>query len=235
MIALVSARLLARLAPLLNRRPNIPSTGFPMLTTRREMRKLIALAFVSVALVLIVSYLLSSTIKESEDEALTAAPAIQDEENARLLTWQPVEDTLVHTLNVGQKRPHENAVLMDISKLRETKWLPGDRITFVISQTGYTFETQIDEVNEIAPGITSIKSYPDPSLSNHILLTVSQKNTFMSLFTPEGEYELVGDKKYGWLVSSRLLGGPTADDAVVIKQPLAAIKAPMPKDPVGER
>ena len=81
----------------------------------------------------------------------------------------------------------------------------------------------------------AIKSYPDETMANQILLTVSQKNTFMSLFTPNGEYELVDGQEYGWLVPSRSLGGPTADDAVVIEQVREVIAAPTPKNPVLER
>ena len=66
----------------------------------------------------------------------------------------------------------------------------------------------------------------------HILLTISPKNTFMSLFTPDGEFELIGGQQYGWLVSSRSLGGPTADDFVVIDQVRDVVEEPASKDPV---
>ena len=200
------------------------------------MRKLITVAFFTAALASAIGLYFMSVSKEHKNEMLVKdAPIVEEEVNAIAPTWKRVEEALVDTVVIEQKRPHESAVLLEISGLRETNWLPGDKLTFVIPQTGYTLETQIEEVEEIASGITSIKSYPDPSLSNHILLTVSQKNTFMSLFTPDGEYELVGGQEYGWLVSSRTLGGPTADDAVVIEQVREVIAAPTPKNPVEER
>ena len=203
---------------------------------RAVMRKLITVALLTAVLIPAISLYFFSGGKERKNEMLVKdAPNVEQAANDIAPPWKRVEEALVDTVVVEQKRPHESAVLLEIAGLRETNWQVGDELTFVIPQTGYTVETQLEEIEEIAPGIISIKSYPDQSMSNHILLTVSQKNTFMSLFTPDGEYELIGGQEYGWLVSSRLLGGPTAGDAVVIEQFPEVIEAPMPKNPVKER
>ena len=146
-----------------------------------------------------------------------------------------IDEAQVDPNLIGYNKPNESAILLEVKELRAKDWLVGDKVSITIPHTGYVLETQIEEVRELAPGVTAIKSYPDETMANHILLTVSQKNTFMSLFTPDGEYELVGGQEYGWLVPSRSLGGPTADDAVVIEQVPDVIEAPRPKNPVLER
>jgi len=133
---------------------------------------------------------------------------------------------------IGYKKPNDSAMLLDVKEFRAKDWLVGDQFSVVIPHTGYVLETQIEEVRELASGVTNIKSYPDETMANHILLTFSEKNTFMSLFTPDGEYELVGGQEYGWLVPSRSLGGPTADDAIVIEDARLDIADPPRIEPV---
>ena len=129
-----------------------------------------------------------------------------------------VDEAQIDTALVGYRKPNDSAILLEVKEFRAQDWRVGDEFSVVIPQTGYVLETRIEEVLELAPGVTTIKSYPDETMANHVLLTVSRKNTFMSLFTPEGEYELVGGQEYGWLVPSRTLGGPTADDAIVVNE-----------------
>ena len=149
--------------------------------------------------------------------------------------WESLMESSVDPVVIGHEKPHDSAKLLDITQLRESNWQVGDKLTFEIPQTGYILETQIEETLELAPGIINVKSYPDQSMSGHILLTISPKNTFMSLFTPDGEFELVGGQEYGWLVSSRSLGGPTADDAIVINQKRDFVEGPMPESPTMEK
>ena len=146
--------------------------------------------------------------------------------------WESLMEASVDPVTIGHQKPHDSAKLLDISQLREGNWQVGDKLSFEIPQTGYILETQIEKTQELAPGIINVKSYPDQSMSGHILLTISPKNTFMSLFTPDGEFELIGGKKYGWLVASGSLGGPTADDFVVIDQVRDVLEEPASEDPV---
>ena len=149
--------------------------------------------------------------------------------------WESLIEASVDPFVIGHEKPHDSAKLLDITQLRESNWQVGDKLSFEIPQTGYILETQIEETLELAPGIINVKSYPDQSMSGHILLTISPKNTFMSLFTPDGEYELIGGQQYGWLVASRSLGGPTADDAIVINQKRDFVEGPMPESPTMEK
>ena len=135
-------------------------------------------------------------------------------------SMKSIDEAQIDSNLIGYKKPNDSAILLEIKKLRAKDWLVGDQFSVVIPHTGYVLETQIEEVRELAPGVTTIKSYPDETMANHILLTVSEKNTFMSLFTPDGEYELVGGQEYGWLVPSASLPGPTADDFVLVEGPI---------------
>ena len=143
-------------------------------------------------------------LKESVDQA------------ASIVLFAPQVSTAAATQiapsRIGYKKPNDSAILLAVHELRSKDWLVGDWLSITIPHTGYVLETQIDEVRELAPGVTSVKSYPDASMTNHVLVTISRKNTFMNVFTPSGEYELTGGEEFGWLVPSRALGGPSLDD-----------------------
>jgi len=174
---------------------------------------------------------------EPEEEVERTQEAVNSlEVNVELFpSLKIIDESQVDPSLIRYNKPNESAILLEVKELHTKDWLVGDKFSITIPHTGYVLETQIEEVRELAPGVTAIKSYPDETMANHILLTVSEKSTFMSLFTPDGEYELIGGQEYGWLASSRLLGGPTADDAVVIEQVRDVIEAPRPKNPAAER
>ncbi len=109
------------------------------------------------------------------------------------------------------------AVLMEISTLRSTDWQIGDEVTYTIPQTGYVLTAKIAEIIQPVPSIQTLKSYPDETMFNHMLVTIGKENTFVSLFTPDGEFELVGNRQHGWLMPSRALGGPGNDDSVSVR------------------
>ena len=114
---------------------------------------------------------------------------------------------------------YPDAMLLEISDLRATQWHVGKEVTFTIPQTGYQLTTQVEELEEPFPGITVVKSYPDESLANHMLVTIGQKNTFVNLFTPDGEFEMIGNERHGWIVPSSSLPGPTEDDMIILDPP----------------
>ena len=143
-------------------------------------------------------------LKESKDQVgfiVPSAPQVST-----------VAAAQVHPRRIGYEKPNDSAILLAVDELRSQDWVVGDRLSLTIPHTGYVLETQLDEVRELAPGVTSVKSYPDAAMTNHILITISRKNTFMNVFTPSGEYELTGGAEFGWLVPSRTLGGSSLDD-----------------------
>jgi len=177
-------------------------------------------------------YFFVSSSEEASDVPVKNYPSVLKQATDYAPIWNSLMKASIDPAVIGHQKPHDSAALLDISMLREISWEVGDDLTFKIPQTGYILETQIKEIEELALGVTSIKSYPDESMFGHILLTVSPKNTFMSLFTPDGEYELIGGQEYGWLVSSRSLDGPASDDVIVIDQVRNVVGEPMPKNPM---
>tara|TARA_B110000503_G_scaffold23318_1_gene36393 strand:+ start:1676 stop:2329 length:654 start_codon:yes stop_codon:yes gene_type:complete len=128
------------------------------------------------------------------------------------------------TLSVNEKIPAissyprevPNAVLLKITELRVKRWEVGDHIDFYVPQIDYMLTSKIEERTEHASGIVTLKSYPDETMLNNVLVTLGQKNTFVNLFTPSGEYELVGDLQHGWLVPSAALGATSSGRDVVV-------------------
>ncbi|HIM06152.1 MAG TPA: hypothetical protein EYG53_13160 [Gammaproteobacteria bacterium] len=127
-----------------------------------------------------------------------------------------------------------NAVLLKITQLRSHSWKVGDHIEFYVPQIDYTLTSKIEEREEHAGGIVTLKSYPDETILNNVLVTLGQKNTFVNLFTPSGEYELVGNLEYGWLIPSAAIGsrnsGLDAEDSnaepIYVDEPV--LKEPQP-------
>jgi hypothetical protein len=120
------------------------------------------------------------------------------------------------------RRDIPNAVLLKITQLRATSWEVGDHIEFYVPQIDYTLTSQIEERKEHVGGIVTLKSSPDETMVNNILVTLGQKNTFVSLFTPSGEYELVGNLEHGWLIPSAAIGAlnPGLDAEVPNERPV---------------
>ena len=188
----------------------------------------LVLGLITVALI----YFFVSRSKEASDVPVKRDTSVLKPVVDSAPIWESLMEASVDPATIGHQKPNDSAKLLDISQLRQSNWQVGDKLAFEIPQTGYVLETQIEETKELAPGIINVKSYPDQSMLGHILLTISPKNTFMSLFTPDGEFELIGGQQYGWLVSSRSLGGPTEDDFVVIGQVRDVVEEPASKDPV---
>lgn len=188
----------------------------------------LVLGLIAVALI----YFFVSRSEEASDVPVKSDPSVIKSATDYAPIWNSLMKASVDPAVIGHQKPHGSAALLDISMLREISWQVGDDLTFKIPQTGYILKTQIKEIEKLVLGITSIKSYPDESMFGHTLLTVSPKNTFISLFTPDEEYELISGQEYGWLVSSRSLGGPASDDVIVIDQIRNVVGEPRPKNPM---
>ena len=104
-----------------------------------------------------------------------------------------------------------SAVLLQITQLRSNNWEVGDHIEFYVPQIDYTLSSRIEEREEHSGGIVTLKSYPGESKLGGVLVTLGQKNTFVNLFTPSGEYELVGNLEHGWLIPSVAIGSRNSD------------------------
>ena len=144
------------------------------------------------------------------------APAKRDDD----IIWQELpRNANVPPVTHFDHEEYPDAVLLDITNLRNANWYEGKEVTFRIPQTGYILTTQVEEMTEPYPGIRVLKSYPDETFANHMLVTIGQRNTFASIFTPDGEFEVKGNDRHGWIVPSSSLPGPTEDDYIVMPPP----------------
>ena len=188
---------------------------------------LLALGAVALVTTIILFSDLSSKREPQIVESVEDDASSDEINNSLPPPFKAADEAQVDPALVGYRKPNDSAMLLEVKELRARDWRVGDELAVVIPHTGYTLETRIEEVQETMPGIVTIKSYPDETMANYVLLTVSSKNTFMSLFTPDGEYELVGGQEYGWLVPSASLPGPTADDFVLIEGPTVREAPPL--------
>ena len=108
--------------------------------------------------------------------------------------------------------PSDDAVLLDISKLREQPTEIGDSLSFHFPQTLQSMGVVISKREEKFAGVVNIKSEPDSSLNNYVIITLGAEHTFGNFFTPQGEFQLIGTRDVGWLVPASALRGPTEDD-----------------------
>jgi hypothetical protein len=146
--------------------------------------------------------------------------------------WSLPSDNNKTPIISSYTRDIPNAVLLKITELRSNSWKVGDHIEFYVPQIDYTLTSKIEEREEHAGGIVTLKSYPGETIINNVLVTLGQKNTFVNLFTPSGEYELVGNLEHGWLMPSAAIGlrnsGLDAEDSNA--EPIY-VNEPVPKEP----
>lgn len=153
-----------------------------------------------------------ANIKIDVERQLTSGPVdrLREQPNPApkraVLAWSSVSDSEKIPTISSYPRDIPSAVLLKITQLRANRWEEGDHIEFYVPQIDYTVTSTIEEKKEHAGGIVTLKSYPDETLLNNVLVTLGQKNTFVNLFTPSGEYELVGNLEHGWLIPSANLG-----------------------------
>ena len=89
-------------------------------------------------------------------------------------------------------------------------WQVGDRLVIPLPQTGETYRPVIDEIDD-GPGNSRAalgKMLDDNGHPRRIVVTVGPASMFAYIDTPEGAYELVAGKEYGWLLpTSSMMAG----------------------------
>ena len=82
-------------------------------------------------------------------------------------------------------------------------WGPGSRVVFDIPHTGERLEAVIERVE---PGLAGSISYigrvdRDDAL-HRVVVTVGVRNAFAFIDSDSGSYEMVGNREFGWLMST---------------------------------
>ena len=80
-------------------------------------------------------------------------------------------------------------------------WQAGDRVDLVVPQLGISYTTTILRVESLIGGARSyVGRLIEGDRLSTFVVTVGANGTFAYLGTPEGSYELVGNRELAWLM-----------------------------------
>lgn len=116
--------------------------------------------------------------------------------------WRRIDPAQV---DVGDRPKHRQTVAgrvlvqiaADLSVLKV-----GDNLALPVPQDAAVFEARIEQAH---PGIGGARAFTGSLASagaGRFVLTVGPRSTFANLTTPGGRYELVGNRRYAWLMPS---------------------------------
>ena len=140
----------------------------------------------------------SLTVPPASIDAAPVAPVLPKP----MALWQPIPVADVQPVDLpAYKEEVAGRVLVQLAQ-DLGGWAVGDRIAIAIPQLEATYAP---EVLRVARGPGSIRTYAGTLLTADardysFVVTVSARNTFAHLSTPQGIYELVGDDRFGWLM-----------------------------------
>ena len=177
--------------------------------------KLLAIAFGTVLLAILAvlalkqpSELFEHTLSSSKshDDAnletnASSAVSEQIETSTALIGWE-----LANQADVAPEllptflETFGDAVLVALEP-RMWHWAEGDQISLIIPHVDKTVEVEIESVKR---GLGGSRSYlartGGPNTEYDVVVTVGDRNAFAFVGLPQGSYELVGNRDYGWLM-----------------------------------
>ncbi len=82
-------------------------------------------------------------------------------------------------------------------------WEPGYRVVFDIPHTGARLESVIERVeNGLAGNMSYIGRVERDDVLQRIVVTAGARNAFAFIDSDQGSYEMVGNREFGWLMST---------------------------------
>ena len=82
-------------------------------------------------------------------------------------------------------------------------WGPGARVIFDIPHTGRSIESVIERVESgLAGNISYIGRVDRDDILQRIIVTVGARNAFAFIASDQGSFEMVGNREFGWLMST---------------------------------
>jgi len=151
-----------------------------------------------------------------------SAPAVVIEEVARidgpLKLWTTSTKSIDADIDIpGAQSNVEGAVRIqfDTSNLRSLR--RGDELRIEVPQKATDYRVSIKKVVQHPDGIMVIEARQNDDV--RLILTLGQKNTFANLATLDGNFELVGNTKTGWLMPTANMDpdlDPSIPDFVVL-------------------
>ena len=164
------------------------------------MKILLPVALISF-LVLLIAALLQREYQADEPQSQevievlenTAEPA---KPSPRSPTWQTV---LESSVPAGFRRPTiDNVAYLEVAGLDGL--VAGDRLTIAIPQEDKTYTVNISDVTVSQSGNRSLSGFIDGQSIYRFLITVGSKQTFATLKTPGGQYQMEARDGIGRLI-----------------------------------
>lgn len=82
-------------------------------------------------------------------------------------------------------------------------WRAGSRVAFEIPHTGATVESVIERVETgLGGNVSYIGRVVGQDVPHRMVLTVGERNAFAYVGSARGAYEMVGNREFGWLMTS---------------------------------
>ena len=134
--------------------------------------------------------------------ASSAAPA-QDRVRERQVGWSAADREAVAADRLpAYQETFTDAELVSLASDMRT-WQAGTRVAFDIPHTGATVESVIERVETgLAGNISYIGRVVGQDSPQRTVVTVGGRNAFAYIGTARGGYEMVGNRDFGWLMTS---------------------------------
>ena len=139
--------------------------------------------------------------------------------------WETLPDTLRDDAMQAApviRRDVQNAQLVQLDSQARERLRRGDEFTMVIPQLGHEYAVLVEKATRSAAGnrhITArLKNNPSDKQFYTAVLTLGKNSLFGTIGTPEGIFNLNGNRQLGWLVSARELNyhvDPRVPDYVI--------------------
>ncbi|MBV1905032.1 MAG: hypothetical protein KUG75_03065 [Pseudomonadales bacterium] len=100
----------------------------------------------------------------------------------------------------GAQSKVEGARLIQFNSATLRRLKKNDVLIIDVPQTGTRYHIAVNKIDNHANGIRVISARMKDNAT--LLLTLGQQNTFANLATRNGNYELVGNTEFGWLLPS---------------------------------
>ena len=138
----------------------------------------------------------------AETPSASSGPA-QDRVRERQVGWSAADRGAVEPDRLPPyQETFTDAELVSLASDMRT-WRAGTRVEFDIPQTGATLESVIERVETgLAGNISYIGRVVGQDSPHRIVVTVGTRNAFAYIGSARGGYEMVGNREFGWLMTS---------------------------------
>ena len=132
-------------------------------------------------------------------------PATQEQPPANIsaapVLWQAVDPAQVDPADTPTHREVVPGRVLVRLAVGFGHWNAGDSLALAIPQDDAVFNAAIEEVHRGPGGARAFTgTLAAADAAHNFVLTVGRASTFANITTPVGRYELVGNRRYAWLM-----------------------------------